>query len=137
MNKYVFMFFFLIAFNLTIQLTEEDIEKYNNYYDYAVSFLDGLAKKDGEQKGKCATLLENNKEYFIPIIIDIKNQTDNGVDLSAAFLKHIFDFLFLEESCHVTQLATFYTGMKIDEIFNETLYQIGKEINEIIGLKIN
>ena len=137
MNKYVFMFFFLIAFNLTIQLTEEDIEKYNNYYDYAVSFLDGLAKKDGEQKGKCATLLENNKEYFIPIIIDIKNQTDNGVDLSTAFIKHIFDFLFLEEACHITQLATFYTGMKIDEIFNETLYQIGKEINEIIGLKIN
>ena len=136
MNKYVFMFFFLIAFNLTKQLTEEEIQKYNNYYDYVVSFLDGLANKKGGQKGKCATLLENNKEHFVPIIIDIKNQTDNGVDLSTAFLKHIFDFLFLEEACHITQLATFYTGMKIEEVLNETLYQIGKNLNEIISLNI-
>ena len=121
MNKYAFMFFFLIAFNLTKQITEEEIKKYNDYYDYVVAFLDGLANKDGNEKGKCATLLENNKEHFIPVIIDIKNQTDNGVDFSAVFVKHIFDFLFLEESCHVTQFLTFYTGMKIEEIFNETL----------------
>ena len=121
---------------MTLQITEDEIKKYYEYYDYAVSLLDGLANKAEGQKGKCASLLENNKEYLLPIIIDIKNQTDFGVELSTAFFKHIFDLLFLEESCHVTQLLTLYIGMAIDEVRNETIYQIGKIIPEIISIKI-
>ncbi len=82
MKKYVLLFC-LLTLCFSKEISDEDLEQ---YYDYAVLFLKGLANNE---EAKCANLLQTNKEYLMTIVKDIMNKINDGKDTVAAIFTHI------------------------------------------------
>ena len=134
MKKFIFLICFLMILNFSLEITDEDIDK---YYEYAIYFLTGLANKPDGEKAECASLLEENRDYLLQILKKISHQMEEGIELSSVISKYIFDLLFLEESCHLTQLLTLYAGIKIENVLNQKLYDIGKVLPDILNYHVN
>ena len=62
---------------------------------------------------------------------------EEGIELTSVISKYIFDLLFLEESCHLTQLLTLYAGIKIENVLNQKLYDIGEVLPDILDYHVN
>ena len=134
MKNFISLLCFLIILNPSLEIIDEDIDK---YYEYAIYFLTGLANKLDGEKAQCVSLLEENRDYLLQIIKKISHQMEEGIELSSVISKYIFDLLFLEESCHLTQLLTLYAGIKIENLFNDKLYDIGKVLPDILDYHVN
>ena len=126
MKKYVLLFC-LLTLCFSKEISDEDLEQ---YYDYAVLFLKGLANNE---EAKCANLLQTNKEYLMTIVKDIMNKINDGKDIISAVFTHILELLFLEEDCHLIELLTLYTGAKNETIFNDKLYNIGQKLPDVLN----
>ena len=133
MKNFISLLCFLIILNPSLEIIDEDIDK---YYEYAIYFLTWLANKLDGEKAQCVSLLEENRDYLLQIIKKISHQMEEGIELSSVISKYIFDLLFLEESCHLTQLLTLYAGIKIENLFNDKLYDIGKVLPDILDYHV-
>ena len=62
MGKFILLLFFLLIFNLSHQISNEDLDK---YYKYAVNIFEGMSKTGNET---CANILKEDKEHYINVI---------------------------------------------------------------------
>ena len=145
MEKYYFFFICLFFINLPYltKSDESEISKEELYYDYLVAFTRGFGIT---KEKKCSILLEENKEVILPVFAKIiKKYTDDGEEekkseneedkkededesILSIILHNYKLFFLLEEDCHLSQLATVYTGFQCEEVLKEKLELIGKEM---------
>ena len=138
MNKYILLFCFIISINLSNEIEKEVVEK---YYDYATIIIDGMANK-GKGKGKCAEYMIKYRNDLIEAIMDIIEEdwkSEKIEDIINIILKHLsyLKLLNLELYCNISTLQQLMTDLENKNIFEETIFEIGKALYGIIDYSVN
>ena len=131
MDKFILLFFFLLIFNLSYQITDEDLDK---YYRYAINLFEGMSTTGNET---CANILKEDKEHYINVIKKILYEVEmQNHSIPIAIFNSLLDLLFLEEHCHISELLTLYLGIQIQDVFESKLVEIGRALRPILNLDV-
>ena len=131
MSKSIVLFFFLFIFNFTYQIEAVDL---NKYYNFAINFFEGLSKTGNQT---CANILKQDKDHYMKVINKILYEVEiEQHTIPIAIFNNLFDLLFLEENCHISELLTLYLGIQIKEVFEAKLVEIGRALKGVLEVEV-
>lgn len=135
MNKYILLLCILLSFHFSIQITDED---YDKYYDYAVMIFRGMANLENKEDAKCANTLRDNKGTVLPAVKEIITLINEGATSSLDLFSPVTKLLFLNKDCNLLDLINIYFDYNGNENeIKNLLKTLGTKLAPIIDYSVD
>ena len=131
MNKYILLLCILLSFHFSIQITDED---YDKYYDYAVMIFRGMANLENKEDAKCANALRDNKGTVLPAVKELITSINEGGSYWGPATK----LFFLNKDCNLLDLINIYFDYNGNENeIKNLLKTLGTKLAPIIDYSVD